>query len=89
MPAKKSWIAGDLHVVVDPDVAEVATAAGRAHGLHEGLLGADGLDDGVRAEPAGELLDPRHALLAALFDDVGGAVEAGELLTLGVPATWR
>ena len=45
-------------------------------------LRADRLDDRVRAEPVGELLDLLHAFLAALLDDVGRAVVAGELLPL-------
>ena len=89
MPAKNSSMPGIVHVVVDADVAQVPAAAGGADGLHERLLGADRLDDRVRAEPAGQLLDLRDALVAALLDDVGGAVEAGELLPLGVAATWR
>ena len=42
--------------------------------------------DAVRAEPAGELLDLRHALVAALLDDVGRAELAGERLPVGVTA---
>ncbi len=76
--------AGDLHVVVDADVAEVSAAAGRTDGLHERLAGADGLDDGVGAQAPGQLLDLGDPGLAALLDDVGGAVEARELLPLRV-----
>src|SRR3712207_8376622 len=42
---------------------------------HERLLGTDGLDDRVRAEAAGKLLDLRHARVAALLDDVGCTVD--------------
>ena len=54
--------------------------------LHHGLLGADGLDHRVGAEPAGELLDPGDAVLAALLDDVGGAELAGQRLAVRVAA---
>ena len=79
-------VAGDRDVVGDADEADVAAGAGRADGLHHGLLGADRLDDGVGTEPAGELLDPGDALVAALLDDVGGAELAGERLPVGVAA---
>ena len=49
MPAKKSSMPGICTSWLTPDVAEVAAAAGGAYGLHEGLLGADRLDDGVGA----------------------------------------
>jgi hypothetical protein len=39
----------------------------------------------VRAQPAGDFLDLRHALVAALLDDVGRAVEPGQGLPVGVP----
>ena len=48
--------------------------------LQHRLLGADGLDDRVRAEPAGEVLDRPDAVVAALGDDVGGAELAGQPL---------
>ena len=38
----------------------------------------------MRAEPAGELLDLRDAVVAAFLDDVGGAELAGERLAVGV-----
>ena len=44
------------------------------------FLGADRLDHRVRAEPIGQLLDPRHAFVAALGHDVGRAELAGKLL---------
>jgi hypothetical protein len=40
----------------------------------------------VRAEPAGEVLDRRHAVVAALGDDVGRPVLEGELLAWRVAA---
>ena len=45
---------------------------------------ADGIDDGVGAEAVGELLDLRDPFIATLLDDVGGAVEPGQLLSLWV-----
>jgi hypothetical protein len=66
---------GQLYVVGDADVADVATGPGGADGLHYRLLGADRLDDAVRAEPVGEVLDPGDAV-AALGDDVGVVLES-------------
>ena len=43
------------------------------------LLGADALEHGVHAVPAGQLADALDGLLAALADDVGGAELAREL----------
>lgn len=60
-------------------VADVAAGPSCADGLHHRLLRADGLDDGVGAEPVGELLDPCDTFVAALDNDVGGAKVAGEL----------
>ena len=54
-------LAGQGDVVADADVADVAAGPGGADGLHHRFLGADRLDDRVRAEAAGELLDPFDA----------------------------
>jgi hypothetical protein len=56
-----------------------ARASG-ADGLRHRLLGADGLDDRVRAEPVREVLDAGDALVAAFGDDVGRTEVQGELL---------
>ena len=74
---EEQLLAGQLDAVGDADVADVPAGAGGADGLHHRLLGADGLDDRVRAEPVGEVLDPGDAVVAALGDDVGGAELAG------------
>jgi hypothetical protein len=50
--------------------------------LQHRLPGADRLDDGVRAEPVRELLDPLDALVAALLDDLGRAELARQALPL-------
>ena len=68
------------HVVADADVADVAAGPGGADGLHHRFLGADRLDDAVRAEATGELLDAFDALVAAFDDDVGGAEIPRQLL---------
>src|SRR5215207_2729764 len=78
--------AGQGDVVRDADVAEVPAGAGGADGLHHRLLGADRFDDRVRAEPAGEVLDPGHAHVAAFGDDVRGPEVEGEFLAGLVPA---
>jgi hypothetical protein len=54
--------------------------------LHHRFLGADGLDDRVRAEPVRQLLDLRDAVVAAFGDDVGRPVLESELLPVGVAA---
>jgi AraC-like DNA-binding protein len=76
----------DLHIVEHADEPDVTACPRGANGLHHRLLRADGLDDRVRAEPAGELLDPCRALLAALGHDLGRAELPGEPLAGLVPA---
>src|SRR5215213_9629982 len=51
--------------VSDAYEADVAAGACGVDGLHHRLLGADGLDHGVRAEPVRELLDRSDAGVAA------------------------
>jgi hypothetical protein len=85
---EEQLVAGQGDVVGDADVADVAAGAGGADGLHHRFLGADRLDHRVRAEPVGELLDLRDAVVPALGDDVGGAEFARELLA-GFVATHR
>jgi hypothetical protein len=77
---EEQLLAGQLDVVGDPDVADVPARPAGADGLHHRLLGADDLDDRMRAEPVGQVLDARHPLGAALDDDVGGAELPGQLL---------
>src|SRR4051794_27017933 len=81
-------LAGEADVVADADVTDVAAGPGRADGLHHGLLRADRLNDAVRAETAGDLLEPFDARVAAFGDDVGGAEVAGQLLA-GLVAAHR
>src|SRR6266540_4356212 len=50
-----------LDTVGDADEADVPARAGGMDRLQHRLLGADRLDDGVRAEPVRELLDPLDA----------------------------
>src|SRR5215204_4731553 len=76
----------DLHVVEHADEPDVTACPRAADGLHHRLLRADGLDDRVRAEPAGEFLDPCRALLAALGHDLGRVELPGEPLAGLVPA---
>src|SRR3954447_4178041 len=83
---EEQLVTGQGHVVGDPDVADVPTGAGGADGLHHRLLGADGLDDRVRAQAVGELLDLGYSLVAAGGDDVGRAELPGQLLPGLVPA---
>src|SRR3954452_1024469 len=83
---EEQLVAGELDVVGDADVPDVAARAAGSDGLHHRLLGADGLDDRVRAESVGELRDARDAVGAAFLDDVGGADLAGQGLPVGVAA---
>src|SRR5829696_7955975 len=76
----------DLHIVEHADEPDVTAGPRAADGLHHRLLRADGLHDRVRAEPAGELLDPCRALLAALGHDLTRAELPGEPLAGLVPA---
>src|SRR5437899_3439329 len=56
----------ELHAMRHADVADVAAGTRRADRLHHRLLRADALQDRVGSNAAGQFLDPRHALLAAL-----------------------
>ena len=67
----------------DPDGG---ARSGDGEGGGDGLLGADALERGVDADPAGQLEDRRVRFVAAGLDDVGGAEGAGQPLTLGVAA---
>src|SRR5215210_2904901 len=82
---EEELLPGDLHVVEHADEPDVTSWPRGADGLHHRLLRADGLDDRVRAEPAGELLDPCRALVAALGHDLGRAELPGEPLAGLVP----
>ena len=82
---EEQLLAGQFYAMADADVPDVAAGARGADRLQHRLLGADRLDDRV-APSLGQLLDPRHALVAALGDDVGGAEFAGQLLARLVPA---
>jgi hypothetical protein len=66
--------------VGNADVADMAPGAGGANGLHHRLLGADRLDNRVRAQPVSDFLDLGNPLVATLCNDVGCAVLAGQLL---------
>jgi hypothetical protein len=77
---EEQFVAEQLDVVADTDVADVSTGAGGADGLHHRLLCTDRFDRRVRTETVGELLDTCDAVVAARFDNVGGAVVGGELL---------
>ena len=50
----------------DADTADQAAGAGGAESLQHRLPGADALEDGIGANAVGELLDPRHPVVAAL-----------------------
>src|SRR5829696_6968254 len=63
----------DLHVVEHAHEPNVTACPRGADGLHHGLLRADRLDDRVRPETVGHVLDPCRALLAALGHDLGRA----------------
>jgi hypothetical protein len=70
----------------DTDAADGAAGAGDADGgLHRRAV-ADALQHRVDALAAGEFVDALDRVLAALGDDVGGAVLAGERDAVGVAA---
>ena len=71
---EEQLIAWELDAVGDADIAAVPTGTGGADGLHHRLLGTDGLDHRVRAELAGELLDPCDAVVAAFGGVVGASI---------------
>jgi len=79
-------LARQRDAVGDADVANVPAGAGGADGLHHRLLGADCLDDRVRAQAIGELSNLRHALAAAFGDDIRGAEVKRQLLARLVAA---
>jgi hypothetical protein len=83
-PEQVHAVHGDA--VGDADEADVPAGAGGADRLIHGHLGADGLDHGVGAESVGERLDRGDSLVAARFDDVGGAELAGQPLARSVAA---
>src|SRR3954470_16656942 len=70
--AEEQLVAGELHVVGDADIADVAAGSGRSDRLQHRLLRADRFDHGMGAEPVGEILDAGDAIVAAFLDDVGG-----------------
>src|SRR5207249_7163272 len=53
---EEQLLAGELDVMSDADVADVAARPGGADGLHHRFRGADRLDDRVGAEPVRESL---------------------------------
>src|SRR5207237_657459 len=71
-------------VVGDADEADVPAGPRRADRRHHRLLRADRLDDRVRAYAGGELLDPTHALVAAVTDHVERAVSKRDAEQLGL-----
>src|SRR4051794_29981948 len=71
--AQKRAHAVERDVGAPPHEAEGAAGGGRMQRLIHRPRGPARLDDRVRPEPAGELLDRGHAGVAALLDDVGRA----------------
>ena len=76
--------ARQVDVVGDPDETDVPTRAAGPDGLFHGLLGANRLDDAVRAQPIGEVLHAGDTLLTTFLDDVGGSELLGQFLALRV-----
>src|SRR5437763_1184201 len=77
---------GDRLVVGHADAADGAARAGDADGGRHGLVGADALEDRVRAEAAGQLHHARHGLVAALAHHVGPAELLRQRDPVRVPA---
>src|SRR6185295_14948281 len=81
---KEQLQARNVDAMADANETHVSAPTRGVNRLHRRLVRADGLDHRVRAEPAGELLDPGDAFVAALLDDVARAVEARLFLALRV-----
>src|SRR3954447_9810896 len=82
----EQFVSRNGDVVGHADETDVAAGPGGADGLHHRLLRADGLDDAVRAEAAGQLLHPGHAGFTSFLDDVSRPELAGQRLAVRVPA---
>src|SRR5438105_9336892 len=67
--------------VRDADVAHGPAGACGTDRLHHRLLGTDALEHRVGADPVGQLLDARYAVVTAFGHDVSGAEFKGEILT--------
>src|SRR5688572_27936845 len=78
--APKEVHPGHREAVSEANEADMLAGSGGTVRQHHATLRSGPLDDGVGAEPVRELLDPGHAMLAALFDNVGRAVLAREPL---------
>lgn len=73
-------LALELDPMRDADEADGAARAGCVDGLEHRLVGPYALEHGIGAEIAGQPLDGRDAVVAALGDDVRGAVLKCEVL---------
>jgi hypothetical protein len=81
--AEEQFIARQLHIVGDADIADVAAGSG---GAHHQFLGADRFDDAVGSGPSSEFFHGGDALVATSFDDVCRAELSGEGLAVRVTA---
>ena len=68
------------------DIADHRAGPRALQRLRHRLLGADAFEHGIRADIAGQLLDPGDARIAALGDDVGRAIFEREVLARLVAA---
>ncbi len=84
--AEEQFIARQLHIVGDADIADVAAGSGGADCLHHQFLGAEGFDDAVGSGPSSEFFHGGDALVATSFDDVCRAELSGEGLAVRVTA---
>jgi len=73
-------LALELHAVRHADKADGAAGTGRVDRLMHGFAGAHAFEHRIGADIAGELPDARDARIAALGDDVGGAIVERQIL---------
>src|SRR4051794_24206158 len=79
-------VAPQYDVVQYADKPDMTSGTGRVDCLHHRFLGPYRLDDRMRAESVGELLDPGRSGVASFGDDVGCAEVERELLSRLVAA---
>jgi hypothetical protein len=84
--APEQLLAGHFDTVTHAHEADVPAGARGADGLHHRLLRADRLDHRMGAEPVCQLPNRGYPVLAALCDDVGRALIAGQSLAWLVAA---
>ena len=76
----------DRRLLRNPDAADGAAGARDAHGRAHRLSVPDALEDGMGAEPAGQLADPLDRGVPSLADDISRPEPASQGNAVGVTA---